>query len=104
MKTIWGSSRQNQLNDVRPAKTQISLRIRPVWSESLVFAQWGAKDPSFLHADREDSDLMGVFAGRTCHFVSFVVLWLILCQTLHVILLYGRNKIRLRLRNIYYSI
>ena len=30
---------------VRPAKTQISLGIRPVWSESLLCAQWVAKDP-----------------------------------------------------------
>ena len=55
-----------------PAKTQISLDIRPVWSESLLCAQWVAKDPSFPHADSEDSDQTGlmprlswVFAGRT---------------------------------------
>ena len=54
---------------VRPAKTQITLGIRPVWSES---SQWTAKDPRFLHADSEDSDQTGrmprlifVFAGRT---------------------------------------
>ena len=41
---------------VRPAKTQISLGIRPVWSDSSLCAQWVAKDPSFLHADSEDSD------------------------------------------------
>ena len=39
---------------VRPAKTQISLGIRPVWSESSLSAQWIAKDPRFLHADSED--------------------------------------------------
>ena len=39
---------------VRPAKTQISLGIRPVWSESSLYTQWVAKDPSFLHADSED--------------------------------------------------
>ena len=39
---------------VRPAKTQISLGICPVWSESSLYAQWVAKDPSFLHADSED--------------------------------------------------
>ena len=57
---------------VRPAKTQISLGIRPVWSESSLCAQWVAKDPSFLHADSEDTDQTGrmprliwVFAGRT---------------------------------------
>ena len=42
---------------VCPAKTQISLGIRPVWSESSLCAQWIAKDPSLLHADREDSCL-----------------------------------------------
>ena len=61
----------NQMS-VRPAKTQISLGIRPVWSESSLFAQWIAKDPNFLHTDSEDSDqtawmpsLIWVFAGRT---------------------------------------
>ena len=44
---------------VRIAKTQVSLGIRPVWSESSLSAQWVAKDPSFLHADSEDSDQTG---------------------------------------------
>ena len=39
---------------VHPARTQTSLGICPVWSESLLCAQWVAKDPSFLHADTED--------------------------------------------------
>ena len=45
-------------------------RLRSAW----------AKDPMILHADSEDSDQSGrmprlirVFAGRTCHFVGFVV-------------------------------
>ena len=57
---------------VCPAKTQISLGICPVWSESSLWAQWVAKDPRFLYADSEDSDQTGrmprliwVFAGRT---------------------------------------
>ena len=65
---------------VRPAKTQISLGIRPVWSESSLCAQWVAKDPSFIHADGEYADLtermprlIWVFAGRTHHFVGFVM-------------------------------
>ena len=69
---------------VRPAKTQISLGIRPAWSESSLWAHWVAKDPSFLHADSEDSDQTGriprqiwVFAART-HFIGFVMSWLIL--------------------------
>ena len=46
--------------------------VRPAWSESSLCAQWVAKDPSFLHADSEDSGQTGrmprliwVFAGRT---------------------------------------
>ena len=57
---------------VCPAKTQISLGICPVWSESSLCTQWVAKDPRFLHADSEDSDQTGqmprliwVFAGCT---------------------------------------
>ena len=48
--------RQDKTNkmSVRPAKTQISLGIRPVWSESSLCAQWVAKDPRFLHGDSED--------------------------------------------------
>ena len=45
----------------------------------------GSKDPSFLHADSEDSDQTGwmprliwAFAGRTCLFVGFVMRRLIL--------------------------
>ena len=72
----------DKINNValRLAKTQISLGIRPVWSESLLCAFWVAKDPRFLQADSEDSDQTGrtprliwVFGGRTCHFVGFVV-------------------------------
>ena len=57
---------------VRPTKTEISLGIHPVWSESSLCTQWVAKDPSFLHADSEGSDQTGqmprliwVIAGRT---------------------------------------
>ena len=57
---------------VCPAKTQISLGIRPVWSESSQCAQLVAKDLTFLHADSEDSGQTGrmprliwVFAGHT---------------------------------------
>ena len=48
---------------LRPAKTQISLGIRPIWSESSLCARWVAKKPSFLHADSEDwSDWAGAQA------------------------------------------
>ena len=72
---------------MHPAKTHISLGIRPIWSESSLCTQWVAKDPSFLHADSEDSDQTGrmprliwVVAGRTGLFVGFAMLWLILCR------------------------
>ena len=57
---------------VHPAKTQISLGIRPVWSKSSLSTQWIAKDLSFIHADSKDPDQTGrmprltrVFSGRT---------------------------------------
>ena len=69
---------------VHPAKTQISLGIRQVWSESTLCAQWVAKDLSFLHVDNEDADQIGrmpmliwVFARRIVDFVGFVMLRLI---------------------------
>ena len=56
---------------VRPAKTQISLSIRPVWRESSLCAPRIAEDPRRLQADSEYSDQNGrmprltwVFAGR----------------------------------------
>ena len=70
--------------NVPPAKTQISLGIRPVWSESSLCAQWVAKKTRFLHADSEYSDRTGwmprliwVSAGCTCYFAGFVLRWLI---------------------------
>ena len=64
---------------VRPAKTQISLGIRPVWSESSLSA-WRSNGSLATHkAHSEDSDQTGrmprliwVFAGRTGHIVGFV--------------------------------
>ena len=71
---------------VRPAKTQISLGICPVWPESSQCAQWVAEDPSFLHADSEDSDQTGrmprliwVFSGRTA------ILLVVSCRGSHVL-------------------
>ena len=64
---------------VRPAKTQISPRIRAVWSEFSLCAQWVNKGPSLVYADSEASDQtagmprLWVFAGRICHFVGFVM-------------------------------
>ena len=71
---------------VRPAKPQISLGIRPVWSESSLSAwrKLGSLATHWVHS--EDSDQTGrmpkliwVFAGSTCLFVGFVTRRLILC-------------------------
>ena len=62
-------------------------RLRSAWAsaqtdQSSLCAQWVAKDSIFLHADSKHSDQTGqmprlirVFAGRTCHFVTFVMRW-----------------------------
>ena len=61
---------------VRPAKTQISLGIRPVWSESLL-----SLATHWAHSEVSDQTgrmprLIWVIAGCTCHFVGFVMGWL----------------------------
>ena len=67
---------------MRPTKTQISLGIHPVWSESSLCTQWVAKDPSFLHVDSEDwSDWANAQADLSLcwahtHFVGFDMSWL----------------------------
>ena len=53
---------------VRIAKIQISLRIRDVWSESLLSAFWIAMYLRFLHADKEDS-------GDNLHDISIPIFW-----------------------------
>ena len=65
---------------VRPAKTQISLGIRPVWSESSLSAWRNIGPLTAYWAHSEDYDQTGwisrliwVFAGRTSHFAGFVV-------------------------------
>ena len=61
---------------VRPLKTQISLRIRAVRSESSMWAQWRAKGPTSFQVENWDSDqtvwmrrLIWIAAVRTCQFV-----------------------------------
>ena len=57
---IWAASWQNQQYDCAPSEDSDQPGPPPVWSESSLCAQWVAKDPSFLHADSEDSDQTGV--------------------------------------------
>ena len=68
---------------VRQAKTQISLGIRPVWSESSLSAwrKLGFLATHWTHSEGSDQTrrmprLICVFAGRTCHIVGFVMRWL----------------------------
>ena len=67
----------------KPTKWLCAQRwLRSAWAstqsdQSLLCAQWVAKDPSFLHADCEDSDLSLHLAHS--HFVGFVMRQLICC-------------------------
>ena len=65
---------------VRPAKTQLSLSIRPVWSESSLFAWRKLRSLATHWAHSEDSDQTGrmprliwVFAG--CKVILLVLSW-----------------------------
>ena len=81
---IWAATWQNQQNC--PAKTQICLGIRPVWSEPSLSA-WRKLGSLASHwAFSEDSDQTGrmprliwVFAGRT---FILLVLW---CRSSYVV-------------------
>ena len=56
--------------NVRPAKTQIKDASAQSAQESLLCTQWVAKNPSFLHADSEDSDQTGrtaILLVLSCH-------------------------------------
>ena len=60
------------------AKTQLSLGISPVWSESSLCALWVAKDPYCLQADSEDWSVWA-FAGPKGQFHDFVLLRVKFC-------------------------
>ena len=90
---IWQGHRYGDNNDWQVSRLTTKLtewlctqrRRRLAWAsaqsdQSLRCVLNGYKDPSFLHAYSEDPDetrrmprLICVFAGRTCHFVSFVM-------------------------------
>ena len=79
VKQITRNDRKRNFGHVRPAKIQISLRIRAVWSESSLSAFSIAKDTKILYADNEDSDqtarmrrLIWVFVGRTREEITFL--------------------------------
>ena len=75
---------------VRPAKTPISLAIRPVWAESSLCVQIVVKDPSFPHADSEDSDQTGRMPRLIWVFTERTAFLLVLsCRSLNVLLFTG---------------
>ena len=55
-----------------PAKTQVRLRIRAVWSESSLGAFWIAIGAKFLYADSEDSDQTVRMRRLICVFFEHV--------------------------------
>ena len=74
-------SKKRAFGHVRPARIQISLRIRAVKLESSLGAFWIAKCSKCLLADNEDSNqtarmhsLIRVFVGRIYHMVGFLTL------------------------------
>ena len=73
--------KQRTFGQVRPAKIQISLRIRAVWSESSPGAFWYvATDAKFLHADNDDSDQTTrmhrwLESSMGAHVRSYVLSW-----------------------------
>ena len=85
----WNELRHDKTNKmtVHPAKTQISLGIRPVWSESSLCAQWVAKDLSFLHADSKDSDQTGWMPRLIWVFPGSILILLVLsCRGSNLVL------------------
>ena len=69
---------------LRPTMTQISLRIRAVWSESLLSVRRNSASFAILSAHREDSDqtvrmhrLNWILAGRTCPKIHFLMVRLV---------------------------
>ena len=94
-KDMWAASWQNQQNDCAPSEDSDQPGHPPVWSVCTC-VQWVAKGPSFLRADSEDSDQVGrmprliwVFAGRTCHFVGYVMRRLMNTKGYHCFCLYS---------------
>ena len=65
---------------MRSTKTQISLRIRAVWLESVLSTWRNFASMAIRNAPSEDSDQTAriwIFAGRTCPKVRFLTLQLI---------------------------
>ena len=58
---------------MRPAKNQINLRIRAVWSESSLGALWIARDATFLHVGNKGSDYAIALADLSLRWVHMSI-------------------------------
>ena len=82
--------RKRTFGHVRPEKIPISLRIRAVWSESLLGAFWITKYAKFLHAENGDwSDYVDAKADLSS-LGARVVSWLI--YSLKYLRAYARGR------------
>ena len=80
------NGKKRTFGHVRPAKIQISLCIRAVWSESSLGPFWIAKHARFHHVEHEDSDqtarmrrLIWGFVGHTCQRYVFARYGQVIC-------------------------
>ena len=78
----WAMACQGNMSRLMTKPTKwlcIQQRLRSAWaSESSLCAKWVAKDPSFLHADSEDSDQTGQMPR---------LIWVFACRTLILLVL-----------------
>ena len=81
---------------VRPAKTQISLGIRPVWSEHSRCAQWVAKDSRFPQVDSQDSDQTGRILVLSCCGSNYYEWITMSCMLLFSVISSQRKRFKLR--------
>ena len=75
---------------VCPAKIQVSLRIRAVWSEYSLSAFWIGKDTTFLHADNRVSD-QTVLRLRWAHMSEGTLSHIAGCMLSHIKRLLHKN-------------
>ena len=68
---------QNQQNDVRPAKNQISLGICPVWSESLLFTWKSIGSLATPKVHSKDSDQTAGWSDSSLG--AYVILMVLSC-------------------------
>ena len=84
---ILARAQQNQQNGMCTQWRLRSALASAQSDQSSLCTQWVAEDPSFLHAAVKTLIRLGIcpglseFTGCTCHFVDFVMCWLICLKT-----------------------